>query len=104
MHTSPGPWRPPIVETVAARGEGAVELWEAIEKHRAHMHETGELERRQAKRAAAEVREIITRTIERRAVEALRSEAGAALCDRVTSGEVDPHAAAEKILKEMPNG
>ncbi|MEY2470961.1 MAG: GTPase [Actinomycetota bacterium] len=104
MHTSPGPWRPPIVETVAARGEGAVELWGAIEKHRAHMNETGELERRQAKRAAAEVREIITRTIERGAVEALRSEAGAALCARVTSGEIDPHAAAEKILKEMPHG
>jgi LAO/AO transport system kinase len=104
MHTSPGPWRPPIIETVAAREEGAAELWEAIEKHRAHMIETGELARRQAKRATAEVREIITRTVEGRALDALRSEAGAALCERVTTGEVDPHAAAETILKEMRNG
>jgi GTPase len=103
MHTSPGPWRPPIIETVAARNEGAAELWEAIEKHRAHMIETGELERRQAKRASAEVREIITRTIEARALAVLRSAAGAALCARVTDGEIDPHAAAEAILKEMPN-
>jgi LAO/AO transport system kinase len=103
MHTSPGPWRPPIIEAVAAKGEGAVELWDAIGHHRAHMIETGELERRQAKRAAAEVREIITRTIERRAVEELRSEAGVALCERVTTGEIDPHAAAETILKEMRN-
>jgi LAO/AO transport system kinase len=101
MHTSPGPWRPPVVETVAARAEGAPEVWDAIHAHRAHMIESGELERRQAKRAASEVREIIVRTIEARAVAALRSDDGVALCDRVTDGEIDPHAAAEQILKEM---
>jgi LAO/AO transport system kinase len=104
MHTSPGPWRPPIIETVAVKGEGGAELWEAIEKHRAHMIETGELERRQAKRASGEVREIIVRTLEARAIAVLKSEAGTALCARVTDGEIDPHTAAETILKEIPNG
>jgi LAO/AO transport system kinase len=102
MHTSPGPWRPPIVETVAAKNEGGDKLWEAIAAHRAHMIETGELERRQAKRAAAEVREIIVRTLEAEAIAALNSDAGKTLCDRVTDGEIDPHAAAEQILKETP--
>jgi LAO/AO transport system kinase len=101
MHTSPGPWRPPVVETVAARGEGAAEVWDAIHAHRAQMVESGELERRQAKRAASEVREIIVRTIEAKAVAALRSDDGVALCEQVTDGEIDPHAAAEQILKEM---
>ncbi len=101
MHTSLGPWRPPIVEAIAARYEGAEAVWEAIDAHRAHMIETGELERRQAKRAAAEVREIVVRTIERRAIEALSSDEGKALCDAVTEGSVDPHSAAEKILEDL---
>ncbi|HVV37846.1 MAG TPA: methylmalonyl Co-A mutase-associated GTPase MeaB [Acidimicrobiales bacterium] len=103
MHTAPGPWRPPIVETVAAKNEGAGELWEAIEKHRAHIASTGELARRQATRATTEVHEIIVRTIEARAAAALRSDAGAALCRRVTAGQVDPYTAAETILEEMPD-
>jgi LAO/AO transport system kinase len=101
MHTAPGPWRPPVIETVAVKHEGTAALWEAIEKHRAHMIDTGELERRQAKRAAAEVREIIVRTLEAQAVAALQSDDGAALCARVTDGEIDPHTAAETILKEI---
>lgn len=101
MHTALGPWRPPIVEAIAAKNEGADGVWEAIDAHRAHMLETGELERRQAKRAAAEVREIIVRTIERRAVDALHSDEGKALCDAVTEGSIDPHAAADKILEDL---
>ena len=34
---SPGTWRPPIVKTVASRGEGLEELWEAIGAHRAFL-------------------------------------------------------------------
>ncbi|MGW2540380.1 methylmalonyl Co-A mutase-associated GTPase MeaB, partial [Kitasatospora sp. NPDC001574] len=39
----PGDWRPPIVKTVAARGEGVDEVVEALEKHRAWLDEHGEL-------------------------------------------------------------
>ncbi|MBA2609441.1 MAG: methylmalonyl Co-A mutase-associated GTPase MeaB [Actinobacteria bacterium] len=101
MHVAPGPWRPPIVEAIAARGEGAAAVWEAIDAHRAHMVETGELARRQAKRAAAEVREIVVRTIEAKAVALLNSEKGAALTARVTDGSIDPHAAAGTILRDL---
>ncbi len=101
MHVAPGPWRPPIVEAIAARGEGAGEVWEAIDAHRAFMLATGELERRQAKRAAAEVREIVVRTIEAKAVALLNSEKGAALTANVTEGSMDPHAAAESILRDL---
>lgn len=39
----PGAWRPPILKTVAARGEGVDEVVEALEKHRAWLGEHGEL-------------------------------------------------------------
>jgi len=101
MHVAPGPWRPPIVEAVAARGEGAQDVWAAINAHRAHIVETGELVRRQAKRAEIEVREIVVRTIEAKAVAMLNSEQGAALTANVLDGSIDPHEAAAAILNEM---
>lgn len=101
MHTKPGPWRPPVVEAIAAKGEGAAEVWEAIDAHRAHIVESGELEARQARRAAAEVREIIVRSIEAKAVDALHAEEGQKLCAQVTEGSIDPHAAATSILNNL---
>ena len=42
----PDDWRPPIIKTVASRGEGIDELVEAVEKHQGWLGETGELQRR----------------------------------------------------------
>jgi LAO/AO transport system kinase len=64
----PGDWRPPIVKTVAARGEGVDEVVEALEKHRAWMEERGVLAERRLARASREVETI--------AVTALRERIG----------------------------
>ena len=36
-----GAWRPPVVDTIAATGEGVAELWSEIARHRAHLETTG---------------------------------------------------------------
>ncbi|MCD0482980.1 methylmalonyl Co-A mutase-associated GTPase MeaB [Streptacidiphilus sp. ASG 303] len=95
---APGDWRPPIVKTVAARGEGVDEVVEALEKHRAWMEEHGELAARRRRRAADEVEAI--------AVAALRSRMGDlhgdrrldALAERVAAGTLDPYAAADGLV------
>ena len=46
--TAPDGWRPPVVATTAATGEGAPELWAAIGEHRQHLITTGSLEPRRA--------------------------------------------------------
>ena len=43
--STPGDWRPPILETVAATGEGVDALWAEIGRHRAYLAEAGLLER-----------------------------------------------------------
>jgi len=48
-------WRPPIVLTDATRGENVPELWEKIERHRAHLESEGLLEERRRKNLAGEV-------------------------------------------------
>ena len=97
---NPGDWRPPIIKTVAARGEGMPELVEALEKHRAHLTETGLLAGRRRARAAAEIEAIALGT--------LRSRYGSVhggpdtplrrLADRVAEGELDPFTAADELL------
>lgn len=100
----PGDWRPPIVKTVAARGEGTDEVVEALEKHRAWMQENGVLAERRAARVAHE--------IERIAVTALRSRIGdlrggrdvGALAARVLDGSLDPYTAADELVAGLTAG
>ncbi|MFD9675553.1 methylmalonyl Co-A mutase-associated GTPase MeaB, partial [Streptomyces sp. NPDC059981] len=70
----PGDWRPPIVKTVAARGQGIDELVESLEKHRAWMEEHGVLDGRRATRAAREVETIAITTLRGRLAD-LRGDA-----------------------------
>jgi LAO/AO transport system kinase len=91
-------WRPPIVRTVAAQGDGTDDVIAAIDAHRGHLVDTGGLERRRAQRMVDEVREIVARRMEQRAF-ALVGEAGVdALRDRMLARDLDPWAAAEEIL------
>ncbi|CAL9347612.1 putative GTPase [Actinosynnema sp. ALI-1.44] len=92
-------WRPPVVKTVAARGEGVRDVVDAIDSHRAWLHEKGELARRRARRAEAEIEAI--------ALDALRSRIGdlhggsalTTLANRVVAGELDPYAAADRLVE-----
>jgi LAO/AO transport system kinase len=90
-------WQPPIVQTVATRGEGVEELWAAIGRHRSHLTETGELDRRRRARLAEEISTIVA---ERVRAQVRRQSAG--LMDRLLEGverrELSPYAAAEALL------
>ncbi|MEU3060741.1 methylmalonyl Co-A mutase-associated GTPase MeaB [Streptomyces subrutilus] len=96
-----GDWRPPIVKTVAARGQGIDELVEALEKHRAWTGERGVLAERRTARAAREV-ETIAVTALRARIADLRGDARLdALAARVAAGELDPYAAADALLATL---
>ncbi len=93
-----GSWKPPIVMTVAQRGEGLGDVVAAIEKHRSWLESSGELERRRTRRARDEIEAI--------AVTALRSRWGDVhgrseldeLAAAVAAGTSDPYAAADELL------
>ncbi len=54
----PGDWRPPILRTVASRGEGIDEVVEELDKHRTWLEETGNLRASRRRRAADEIEAI----------------------------------------------
>ena len=96
-----GAWRPPIVETVAARGEGLDEVVAEIDRHRAWLEESGELERRRTRRARDEIEAIaVTALRERWGDVHGRSELDE-LAAAVVAGESDPYAAADALLDGM---
>ena len=91
-------WRPPIVETVASRGEGGAALWSAVLDHRAHLERTGQLAERRARRARDELRTIIARSLEQRALGLAGGEHFGALQAAVVERRTDPYEAADELI------
>ncbi|MQY12044.1 putative GTPase [Streptomyces sp. RB5] len=98
---APGDWRPPIVKTVASRGEGADELVEALEKHRAWMEEHGVLQERRTARAANETETIAVTRLRERIADLHGDRRLTALAARIVAGELDPYAAADELVKGL---
>lgn len=109
----PGEWRPPILTTVASRGEGLDEVLEALEKHRGWLEETGELHARRVRRAADEVEAIAVTALRARIgdLRSFRSPGGTGgtggtdnpdsldqLAVEVAEGRTDPYTAADQLV------
>lgn len=95
---APGDWRPPIVKTVAARGEGMDEVIEALDKHRAWMDERGVLARRRTDRAAREVETIAVTALRQRIGDLAGDRRLGALAERIAAGTLDPYTAADELV------
>ncbi|MFB6135800.1 MAG: methylmalonyl Co-A mutase-associated GTPase MeaB [Halobacteriaceae archaeon] len=97
-----GEWEPPIVETVATRGEGVADLVAALADHRDHLAATGERERRARDRYAAEIRTLLREDAGRLLEAELDRRGGVeALAERVADRETDPYAAADEVLEPL---
>ena len=96
-----GQWRPPVVKAVAARGEGIDGIIGAIAKHRAWLDEHGELQRRRERRAAAEIEGIALGVLRARIGTLRHDEALPTLAAEVAAGELDPFAAADRLLSGL---
>jgi LAO/AO transport system kinase len=93
-------WRPPIVRTVASRGEGVEELWEAVNSHRSFLEAEGRLATRRTKRIRDELKAIVVERLYERAGQILAGDRFEGLAAKVEAREVDPYTAAESLLAE----
>lgn len=92
--------RPPILRTVATRGEGTEELIEAIEAHLASPEAAARRASRQRERARGRLTEILGRTLVRRAIdEGVGRDGFDRTVERLSRREVDPYGAAEEVLE-----
>jgi len=90
-------WTPPIVSTVAIKGEGLDGLVEALRRHRAYLETTGELGRRERERLAHELETQLRDQLLAALRERVGSEAYRRQLDRIIGREVDPASAAREL-------
>jgi GTPase len=93
-----GDWKPPIVSTAAATGDGIADLTAAIGRHQDWLAESGELGRRRQARAREEVAAIAVTELRRRLGGLPGEDKLDELAGRVAAGELDPYAAADELI------
>lgn len=93
-----GWWKPPIVKTVAQKGEGLDEVVAEIENHRAWLESSGELARRRTRRARDEIEAIAVTALRKRWGDVHGRSELDELATAVAAGESDPYAAADTLL------
>ncbi|MFB6301742.1 MAG: methylmalonyl Co-A mutase-associated GTPase MeaB [Haloferacaceae archaeon] len=93
------PWSPPVIETVATRGEGVEDLLAALDEHRDWLSRTGRLRERARRRHAAAIRRLLREDAGRLVEEELERRGGVeTLAEAVLEGETDPYALADEVL------
>ncbi len=93
-----GGWKPPIVATTAATGEGIDDLAARLAKHGSWLAKSGERDRRRHERAREEISAIAITGLRRR-LGALPGESRLdELAGQVARGELDPYAAADDLI------
>lgn len=88
-------WRPPIVATVASRGEGVEQVWQAVLAHRKHLESSGLARELAARRLRDETAEVAAELARDRARRALDQDP--ALIERLLR-DGTPYRTAEEIL------
>jgi len=99
--TEPGLWRPPVVKTVAAKGEGLDEVMEALDKHVAWMEETGTLRERRVRRAGDEIESIALQQLRAKMGDLRHGNGVDELAADVVDGKTDPYAAADQVVAAL---
>ena len=99
--TEPGRWRPPVVKTVSARGEGLDEVMDAVDKHVEWLSSSGALRERRLARAGHEIEAIAMAALRSRIARLRHDESLDRLATEVVEGRSDPYAAADQVVAAL---
>ncbi len=95
-------WEVPILLTQAHQGEGVPALYEAIQRHRRLLVESGALERRRAAKRRQEFQEVVVQEVRERLRERLHSDARlSGVVEEVSAGRLDPYSAVAELLASL---
>jgi LAO/AO transport system kinase len=92
-------WKPPVVKTVATRGNGITELVNKISQHKAYL-DSGAIHEQSRQRIEIELEEAVKRKLTEAILDKLkRREEFRELVDKILAKEIDPYSAAEILLE-----
>ena len=92
-------WRPEIIMTTATTGDGASQVHEAIQAHRAHLADTGRLQARRRARIRQEVLDRVGQELDAAASQFLSGQPGP--LTEALEGRRTPAAAAAELSKRL---
>ncbi|HET9065929.1 MAG TPA: methylmalonyl Co-A mutase-associated GTPase MeaB [Gemmatimonadales bacterium] len=105
--SSPDPeqWRPPVLLTVAAKGEGIEPLVTVLDRHWEKTVETGALESRRRARMAERTRAVVSRSMDRWLwTDGPASDLVTARLDAISRGETSPYDVAAEVMTAVREG
>lgn len=95
------PWTSPILLVSATREEGLGELWEAIQKHRQFLKDSGDLQNRRLQRLKHEVMALVAEAAREEARRVLEGDTAVARRLRERhNGRLNPYALAAELLTQ----
>ena len=92
------PWRPPVLKTVAERGEGVKEVVSEMIRHADFLRVSEEGRRRKWQRLGMEVEEILRREIASLVENAWEKEKSPDLFESLAERKTNPYEVAERVL------
>jgi LAO/AO transport system kinase len=96
---------PPVILTVAAKGDGVAELIEALDRHHAWLAASGTLDARRRRRLLDRTREVVERATRRWIWDETRAdERIAERLDEIVAGRVSPYEVAAEVLDGLKQG
>ena len=99
-----GIWAPPILETVARTGAGLSELADAFDHHRDWLRDSGELERRERRAAAARVAAVAQDLLLEELESPSTGDAFERAVDDVQHRRTDPRTAGRNLIRIAAGG
>ena len=96
-------WEPPILKTIAARGEGLEPLAAAIAHHQEWLSASGEKREKERARAEMQFVALLRERLLRQALERLSREKGRLeeVSTRIAERQADPYALADELARQM---
>ena len=94
-------WKPPIIKTIAASGEGVPKLADALAKHARFLRESGQLATRGARQARSEVLALLNQALLERLQQAVPPDEWEHLLHAVVERETDPYSAAARLAERV---
>lgn len=97
-------WTPPVLATVATKGDGVAEVVAALADHRDHLLASGELTLRQRQRARTEMEALLREALAARWRASQSDGRFEAALERVVARQVAPRAAIAELLADWASG
>ncbi|MFQ5516756.1 MAG: methylmalonyl Co-A mutase-associated GTPase MeaB [Acidimicrobiia bacterium] len=94
-------WEPPIVSTVATRGDGVDELVTAIDRHQMYQQDSGTLQKRRRRRLEAELAAAVQLSLQQRFQRTIGDAWYTEAVADVIARRIDPWSAAERLTAAL---